>query len=78
MSLSCSLLLLLLLLPCLGGGFLYYYLCAIRLNRQLQRNQHAALQDGLRQLLASGAPSIQEQIVPTLTAVLPQAMGSEV
>lgn len=36
------------------------------------------LQEALRQLLASGAPSIQEQIVPTLTAVLPQAMGNEV
>lgn len=36
------------------------------------------LQEALRQLLASGAPSIQEEIVPTLTAVLPQAMGNEV
>jgi hypothetical protein len=36
------------------------------------------LQGALQQLLASGAPSIQEQIVPTLTAVLPQAMGNEV
>jgi hypothetical protein len=38
----------------------------------------AHLQDALRQLLASAAPSIQEQIVPTLQAALPQAMGSEV
>lgn len=37
-----------------------------------------AVQDALRQLLASGSPAIQEQIAPTLSAVLLQASGNEV
>jgi hypothetical protein len=37
-----------------------------------------AVQDALRQLLANGSPAIQEQIAPSLSAVLPQALGNEV